>query len=71
MSMRFHRSRDGRLGRCKSCFLSRREELKRQRDRGSHASEDRQPTPVTTTIGLLLWVGIPSMFWYSMWMVWR
>lgn len=26
--MRFRRSRDGRLGRCKPCFLRRREELR-------------------------------------------
>lgn len=32
---RFHRSRDGRLGRCKSCFLKRKEELKRERQEGS------------------------------------
>jgi hypothetical protein len=31
---RFHRSRDGRLGRCKSCFLKKRKEHERERAGG-------------------------------------
>jgi hypothetical protein len=31
---RYHRSSDGRLGRCRRCLLNRREELKRERAGG-------------------------------------
>jgi len=40
---RFHRSRDGRLGRCKSCFLSKRGGHKRERGGG----EAGKSTPTT------------------------
>lgn len=58
---RFHRSRDGRLGRCKSCFLTRREELKRERDGGSSIGKS-AVTPVTTISELRTALTKPEVF---------
>ena len=51
---RFHRSRDGRLGRCKSCFLRKRKETsERERDGGQVAIGKSATTPVTSEAELL------------------
>lgn len=42
---RFHRSRDGRLGRCKSCFLAKRGGASRERRGGGEAGKS---TPITS-----------------------
>lgn len=55
---RFRRSRDGRLGRCKSCFLSRREILRERRDRG----ELGKSTPVASETELRAALKSPEVF---------
>ena len=60
---RFHRSRDGRLGRCKSCFLKKRKEsYQRERDGGSVAIGKSATTPVTSIEELRAALKRPEVF---------
>lgn len=59
---RFHRSRDGRLGRCKSCFLKKRKENQRERNGGANQGRT-ATTPVTSIDELRAALKSPEVFY--------